>query len=505
MAHGLRAGIIGGGWPGLAHAAGFTSAGGWTVPVVADLIPERREALAHAAGHARQAASADEILGDPTVDLVSLCVPTDLHLPLALAAFKNGKHVLCEYPPAGSLRDAKQMQKAAQRAGRVLAYAAQRRFGGAELAARQAIAKGYAGEIYHLRLAWLRTRGTPQGTGWYADPARSGGGALIDLGTHLLDLAWHLLGTTARVASVYAVAHRRLTDIAPADNRPARNGGDIARPSDPRHTDPGHRDARYNDSRHRDARHADLRHAHPRHADAQRTDARQRPASIGPTDSNGQNAGAPGAHTSRAAAASSDDDHSARGVEESAFALLRFDNGASVELSCAWALNLPPQQQGTSCRAHGTLGSVDVYTPQGPVLHRHFDAQGRSRPTALKQPKVTGHAALMRRLREQLLASHTPPHHALPNRGLHSIAAPNQRPTDRTPPGNPPPNHAPPGHAPPNHAPPGHTRGAAAESPAPPHAPDNALPDAAQGVALMAVVDAMYRSIATGKSVEIRS
>jgi len=64
-----------------------------------------------------------------------------------------------------------------------------------EQAAKQAIEKGYAGEVYHARASWLRTRGIPIGSaGWFIDKSKSGGGALIDIGVHLLDLAWYLLG-----------------------------------------------------------------------------------------------------------------------------------------------------------------------------------------------------------------------------------------------------------------------------------------------------------------------
>ena len=51
-----------------------------------------------------------------------------------------------------------------------------------EYGLRQAIAKGYAGEVYHARASWMRTRGIPIGTGWFIDKSKSGGGALIDIG-----------------------------------------------------------------------------------------------------------------------------------------------------------------------------------------------------------------------------------------------------------------------------------------------------------------------------------
>ena len=66
----------------------------------------------------------------------------------------------------------------AEKYNKILAYALQRRFGGGEMAATQAIEKGYAGTPYHVRASWMRTRGIPIGTGWYLDREKSGG--LVD-------------------------------------------------------------------------------------------------------------------------------------------------------------------------------------------------------------------------------------------------------------------------------------------------------------------------------------
>jgi predicted dehydrogenase len=131
-----------------------------------------------------------------------------LHAPVALAALKAGKHVICEKPPALNASEAKKVEAAAAKANKVVLYAVQRRFGGAEQAAKQAIDKGYAGDAYHARSSWMRTRGIPIGTGWFIDKSKAGGGALIDIGVHLLDLAWYLLGQPKPI-SAYGVTHNR--------------------------------------------------------------------------------------------------------------------------------------------------------------------------------------------------------------------------------------------------------------------------------------------------------
>ena len=215
MAQAIRVGILGAGWPGTKHAEGYKATSGFDVTAVADLIPGRRKAILQAFPRAREFSDAMELLKDPQVDAVSICLPNDLHAPLAVAALRAGKHVLCETPPTTTASDAKKIAAAAEKAGKVMLYAAQRRFGGAEQAADQAIAKGYAGQVYHARASWMRTRGIPAGTGWFVDRAKSGGGALIDLGVQMLDLGWRLLGQPAPV-SAYGVAHQKFADLAPA-------------------------------------------------------------------------------------------------------------------------------------------------------------------------------------------------------------------------------------------------------------------------------------------------
>src|SRR5688572_32927671 len=176
MAQGMKVGILGAGWPGARHAEGYKAAGGFQVAAVADLIPGRRKALIQQFPGATEYADAQHLVNDRSIEAVSVCLPNHLHAPVALAALKAGKHVLCETPPTLNAGEAKKLAAAAAKAGKVLLYAAQRRFGGAEQAAAQALAKGYAGEVYHARASWMRTRGVPAGTGgWFTDKSKAGG------------------------------------------------------------------------------------------------------------------------------------------------------------------------------------------------------------------------------------------------------------------------------------------------------------------------------------------
>jgi predicted dehydrogenase len=184
---------------------------------VADLIPARRQKLLGEFGIQKEYASAEELLKDKELDVVSVCVPNDLHVTVTLAALKAGKHVVCETPPGVSVSEAKRIQKAAEKAGKVVLYGMQRRFGANEQAARQAILKGFAGDVYHARASWTRTRGVPIGTGWYTKKEKSGGGAMADLGVQMLDVAWYLMGQPKPV-SVFGVSHAKFgTGMVPAE------------------------------------------------------------------------------------------------------------------------------------------------------------------------------------------------------------------------------------------------------------------------------------------------
>ena len=198
----LRVGILGAGWPGERHADGYLACDDTRIVAVSDLDPARRAAFARHYDIEQSYADYHDLLANPAIDAVSIALPNFLHRPATVAALEAGKHVLCEKPPALTLADARQMAATAQQANRLLAYAVQRRFNHATEAIRSQILEGRLGEIYHARAVWTRVWGVPRGIGnWFTDPDRAGGGALIDIGVHVLDLAWFLMGCPS-VASV---------------------------------------------------------------------------------------------------------------------------------------------------------------------------------------------------------------------------------------------------------------------------------------------------------------
>lgn len=121
------------------------------------------------------------------------CTANNLHYPFTLQALKNGCHVFCEKPPAMNAADAAEMADVAKQLGKTLAYNFQRRHTPAYIQLKKLVQEGYFGHIYHVKADYIRRRGIP-GWGNFTNKTIQGGGALIDLGVHILDLALGLTG-----------------------------------------------------------------------------------------------------------------------------------------------------------------------------------------------------------------------------------------------------------------------------------------------------------------------
>nr|WP_295926143.1 Gfo/Idh/MocA family oxidoreductase [uncultured Dyadobacter sp.] len=126
-------------------------------------------------------------------DIVINCTANNLHYPFTMQALENGCHVFCEKPPAMNAREAREMADLAKKNGLVLAYNFQRRHAPEYTTLKNYDALGHLGEIYHVKAHYLRRRGIP-GWGNFTNKTIQGGGAMIDLGVHILDLALGLTG-----------------------------------------------------------------------------------------------------------------------------------------------------------------------------------------------------------------------------------------------------------------------------------------------------------------------
>ncbi len=189
----LRVGVIGLGM-GRHHIAGYQAHPRVQVVAAADLNETLLNEICDKYGVPKRYTDPEEMLKKEDLQLVSIATPNKFHKPLTLAAFAAGCHVLCEKPMAMNAAEGREMLAAAKKAGKRLMINFSYRFSEQSTALKQQVDSGILGDVYFARTVWHRRRGLPGFGGWFGQKALSGGGPLIDLGVHRLDLALWLMG-----------------------------------------------------------------------------------------------------------------------------------------------------------------------------------------------------------------------------------------------------------------------------------------------------------------------
>jgi predicted dehydrogenase len=178
------------------------------VVALADSSPVSLAAVPGEVQVERRVSDYRELLDDREIDVVDICVPSALHAEVATAALLSGKHVLCEKPMATCRADAARVLDAWRISGKKLMIGQHMRFEPSVSQLRAYLQRNPPGDIYFTRGQWLRRRRLPARPG-FTDRRLSGGGALYDLGVHMLDLAWWLAGCP-RPASISGQTFNRL-------------------------------------------------------------------------------------------------------------------------------------------------------------------------------------------------------------------------------------------------------------------------------------------------------
>lgn len=159
-----------------------------------DVVIEKAEKCVEKYGIGKACADYKEILADPEIAGVSVCVPNLAHKQISIDALNAGKHVLCEKPAARTYADALEMQEAQHRTGKTLNIGVVTRFHrGVELV-REKIEAGELGEVYHVFASFRDYRSIPGIGGPFTTKAYSGGGTLIDWGVHRIDQILYMTG-----------------------------------------------------------------------------------------------------------------------------------------------------------------------------------------------------------------------------------------------------------------------------------------------------------------------
>lgn len=240
-----------------------------------DVVEERAEAAAAKFGAegARVFTDYNEVLKDASIDIVHVCTPNDSHAGISIAALEAGKHVMSEKPMAKTAEDARRMMETAKRTGKKLTVGYNNRYRPDSLHLKEICKSGELGEIYFAKAHAIRRRAVPT-WGVFLDEEKQGGGPLIDIGTHALDLTlWMMDNYKPKV--VLGKAYHKLSQRENAAN------------------------------------------------------------AWGPWD--------PGKFT----------------VEDSAFAMIQMENGATIMLESSWALNSLEVDE-AKCSLSGTEGGADM-------------------------------------------------------------------------------------------------------------------------------------------------
>lgn len=186
-----RLGFLGVGWIGRHRMEAITESGAAEVVAVADTAPEVLEAAGEVVPRARRLADLDALL-EADLDGIVIATPSALHAEQSIRALEAGLAVFCQKPLGRDAAETRRVVEAARQAGRLLGVDLSYRFVRGMQLIREAVQRGEVGDVYAVDLTFHNAYGPDKP--WFYDRARSGGGCVIDLGIHLVDLALWTLG-----------------------------------------------------------------------------------------------------------------------------------------------------------------------------------------------------------------------------------------------------------------------------------------------------------------------
>lgn len=196
----IRIGVIGAGNIARAHLTSLSKLKEFQVVAIADNFLPAAEEKAQQFNIPHVYNDSAALLSNSDVDAVVICVPNKLHAPVAIQALQANKHVLVEKPMGINAQAAKEIVLARKQTDKILLVTHQRRWELMNQSVKQQVEKGALGQIYHAKTGWLRRKGIPGWGTWFTQMSESGGGPLIDIGVHMLDLTLYLMGNPKPVS-----------------------------------------------------------------------------------------------------------------------------------------------------------------------------------------------------------------------------------------------------------------------------------------------------------------
>ncbi|MCB0005194.1 MAG: Gfo/Idh/MocA family oxidoreductase [Anaerolineales bacterium] len=207
----LKVGIIGTGGIVRTHMPGWAESPHAEVVAASDINGEALRRFGEAFDISNLTETPADLINNPDIDIIDICVPNNFHAPLAIAALNAGKHVLCEKPLAPTPKLVQDMIDARDASGKLLMTGQHFRFTGTARALKAEIDQGTLGDVYHAR-SWMLRRGFSPYTAGFVSKEQSAGGACIDIGVHILDLTLWMMGNPKPV-TVSGVTNNRLAHL----------------------------------------------------------------------------------------------------------------------------------------------------------------------------------------------------------------------------------------------------------------------------------------------------
>jgi predicted dehydrogenase len=229
----IKVGMIGAGMISSMHCAGIRKHPRAELIAICDKSRKRAKAIQKEFSVARVYHSIDDMIADRDVQAVSIALPNCLHAPTAIAALEAGKHVMLDKPFALNLREAKEVVRVAKARRRLFMVGMNLRFHDDAQMLRAIVERGLLGDVYHAKTAMLRRCAIPKFGTWFCRKDMAGGGVLLDLGVHAIDLAFFLLDNFRAEAVTGAVyskfGHRSLGEggWGISDREPGRRVFDV--------------------------------------------------------------------------------------------------------------------------------------------------------------------------------------------------------------------------------------------------------------------------------------
>src|SRR4051812_13543833 len=161
---------------------------------ICDVNIESAERLAQKYNIKKVYSNYEDMLNNEELDLVSICTPNYLHAEISIYALSKGVNVHCEKPLAVNAIEAQKIVEAKNKSGKKVMLGLNNRFTNEAVFLKKYIDAGYLGDIYQVKAGWIRRSGIPGRGTWFTNKDCAGGGVMIDLGVHYLDLALFLIG-----------------------------------------------------------------------------------------------------------------------------------------------------------------------------------------------------------------------------------------------------------------------------------------------------------------------